>query len=130
VSVEYKPSQLDTSWIQGYPPRPVPLWVVLILPTVPVIAAVPILVALRCQRRLLGYGRPALAKVIDRRHVSNGEYKVWRVQYEWELLNGAIRKGHYDRIKNPPSPGTTIPILYDPDNARRHRPYPMSLVRL
>jgi hypothetical protein len=130
VAVEYDPSKPEKAWIHGYRPRPVPLWVVITLPAVLVPGVIPIVMALLRQRRLLACGKAALARVTDTRLLPYREHKVWRVQYEWTLLNGAIRKGHYDRAKNPPSPGTIIPVLYDPDNPRRHRPYPLSLVRL
>ena len=114
--------------MQGYGPRTLPFWVVPAVPAALMLCVVPIVIALRRQTRLLAEGRPALAKVTKTSKVSHGEYNVWRVHYEWTLLNGATRTGRYDKLKNPPAPETLMPILYDRDNPRRHAPYPLSLM--
>jgi hypothetical protein len=87
---------------------------------------------IRSQRRLLSEGRPAPGLVIkhgkaERR--SHGRGLESKYYYEFPLLSGAIAKGEAGPCKNPPVIGSTIPVIYDPDNPRRNAPYPFSLVR-
>jgi hypothetical protein len=90
------------------------------------------LVALiRQQFGLLAYGRSAMAVVraLEKKRSDKGTY--WRVTYEWQLLNGATRKGRYNhRRRPPPEIGTQIPIVYDPDQPWRNCRYPLPLVRI
>jgi hypothetical protein len=61
---------------------------------------------------------------------NHGYGTVWRVEYEWPLLNGAARRGHFDVTEDPPAAGTYLTILYDRDDPVRHTRYPLSLVKL
>ena len=86
---------------------------------------------LQHQRRLLTEGRPAMATItrIDKKQSDKGTY--WRVEYQWTLLNGATRTAHYNHHRRqPPAPGTRLPIIYDRDNPTRQRRYPFPLVSL
>lgn len=130
VVVSYPPSRPDQSWIRGYEPRRVPFWLVPAVPAALMLVVVLIVIALRRQARLIEQGRAALGRVTKTNKVSHGEHEVWRVHYEWKLLSGATRTGYYDKAKNPPAPGTLIPIVYDPNNPRRRAHYPLSLVRV
>jgi hypothetical protein len=82
-------------------------------------------IAVRREARLLAEGRPAPGRVTGFKRAG----KTIQVQYEFHLLNGALVKGKVNRSK-PPIEGTTVCVLYDPENPRRNAPYPLSLVRL
>jgi hypothetical protein len=89
------------------------------------------LALIRRQRRLLTYGRGAVAVItgVEKKRSDKGTY--WKVHYEWTLLSGAKRTGHYKHgKKQPPAIGTTIPIVYDRDQPSHHSKYPLSLVHV
>jgi hypothetical protein len=130
VAVRYLPSRPNESWMHGYGPSRMTFWLVPVIPMVLVLGAITIGIVLRRQAQLLAEGRSALARVTATKKVSGGEGEVWRVDYEWMLLSGARRTGHCDRAKNPPAPGTVIPMVYDRDNPHAHALYPLSLVRV
>ena len=130
VSVRYLPSRPESVWLQGQGPRQLPFWLVVAVPGGLLLCIVPIALLLRCQAGLLQEGRGALATVTKTRKVSNGESTSWRIEYEWNLSSGAIRTGWHYSGTNPPPIGALIPIIYDRDNPKRHRPYPMSLVKV
>lgn len=86
----------------------------------------------RRERRLLAEGRPAVAIIIghSRMHRSSHGGEVGKVAYyQFAQLSGALAKGETGPRKEPPAIGSTIPILYDPENPGRNSPYPFSLVR-
>lgn len=129
--VRYLPDAPSTSWAEGRGPRPFPLWPAYIIPPAAILVAAVIFAAIRRQRKLLTYGRTAIALVtrIDKKRSDKGSY--WRVEYKWRLLSGATRSASYDRSgKNPPEIGTPVPIVYDRDDPRRQHRYPLPLVRL
>jgi hypothetical protein len=95
------------------------------------VAAGVLLAFVRRDRELLAYGRPALAVItrVEKKRSDKGTY--WRVEYEWTILSGATRRGHYKHSRRQPPPvGSAIPIVYDRDRPERHRRYPLPLVRL
>jgi hypothetical protein len=81
------------------------------------------------QRRLLSDGRAAMAviKSTKKKRTQHGSY--WHVVYEFPLLNGSKQTGSTQTGKAP-EVASSIAVLYDADNPRRSRPYPLSLVRL
>ena len=87
--------------------------------------------ALRRQRRLLEEGRPAIARVTSsrQRHGTHG-HTHQHVEYEFTTLSGARRTGRFDAQRNVPVPGSTILVLYDPDEPKRQAPYPIRLYRV
>ena len=114
-----------------YTPRRQPIWPAFFVPAVCIATALILVWLVRRQTHLLTYGRPALGVVtkVERKRTDKGT--VWRVHYEWTLLSGAKRKGHYTHgKKEPPALRTTIPIVYDRDQPARHGKYPFSLVTL
>jgi hypothetical protein len=129
IPVRYLSSEPHESWIAGYGPVRRPLWPALAVPAASIGAALCMLLLLRRQSSLLTYGRPAPAFVtkVEKKRSDKGTY--WKVHYEWTLLSGAKRKGHYKHgRKHPPAVGAMIPIVYDRDNPARHSRYPMPLV--
>ena len=131
LEVRYLPSDPRVSWIAGHEPRGVPSWLPIIValgmaPWSPLIAK-----ALRRQRRLLEEGRPAIARVTSsrQRHGTHG-HTHQHVEYEFTTLSGARRTGRFDAQRNVPVPGSTILVLYDPDEPKRQAPYPIRLYRV
>jgi hypothetical protein len=131
VTVQHLPSEPDHGWLPGYEPRGVPLWVVPIVPVCLALGALPIAYSIRRQRMLLSEGRPTLAHVTSTRHVHHGQgHGAYRVGYEFRILSGANRSGSYELGKNPPPIGSTLTVLYDPDEPTRNARYPLPFVRV
>ena len=131
IAVWYLPSEPQASWIDGDAPHLQSAWPGLAIFAACGIAAVLLVLRLKRQSNLLTYGRPALAVIrkVEKKKSDKGSY--WRVQYEWTLLSGATRQGHYTTHgKNPPEVGATIPIVYDRDEPMRSGKYPLSLVTI
>jgi Protein of unknown function (DUF3592) len=129
IVVRYLSSEPQTSWMEGYEPRRQPVWPAFVLMAASFLGPLGIVARIRRQSQLLGYGRPALAVItkVEKKRSDKGTY--WRVHYEWTLLSGGKRKGHYrHNTKEPPSVGATVPIVYDRDQPSRHGKYPLSLV--
>jgi len=131
VPVYYVPSRLDLSspftTARGAMPRWIPFLVAIGLAGAGFLATLP----LRSQRRLLSEGRPAPGLVMEHgkaQRSSHGSELGNKYYYEFPLLSGAIAKGEAGPCKKPPVIGSTIPVVYDPDNPRRNAPYPFSLV--
>jgi hypothetical protein len=129
LRVRYLPSHPEFSWMAGYEPRGVPLWLVPIVPASLVLFTLLIGYHLRKQWMLLAEGRPALARVTQSKRIRGSHSSSNRVYYEFRILSGAARSGRYDTAKRPPAEGTTLTILYDRDDPRRQKRYPLSLVR-
>ena len=109
-----------------------PVWipgiVAILLSSLGGLALIPVL----RQRRLLSEGRPALAVVTrlsEEKHGSHGHKLGKVIYYEFPLLSGATANGKTGPAKNPPTVGTTLCVLYDPEQPRRNAPYPFSLVK-
>jgi hypothetical protein len=83
VPVEYEPSKPNKNWIRGYRPRPIPRWVIAAVPGSMVLWAVPIVAALRRQKRLLALGRPALARVTESRRLRITRAGTGIIRYGW-----------------------------------------------
>jgi len=131
VVIRYLASRPESSWMEGYPPGRRPEWPAVAVPAALMIAALVLVKVFLAQVHLLEYGRPALGVVtkIEKKRSDKGPF--WRVHYEWTLLNGARRAGHYnDRRRQSPAVGSSIPIVYDRDDALRHSKYPLGLVAL
>ena len=130
IAVRYLRSRPEESWVEGSRPGAFPLALVVVVPLGMLLGAVAIWIAVQRQRQLLADGRAAMARITGTRKTDYGYRKHWRVDYEWRLLSGGIRRGHFKAEKTPPAVGTFVPIVYDPDEPRRHSRYPLSLVRV
>jgi hypothetical protein len=130
ISIRYLPGNPRAKWVRGYEPNAVPLWLAPVMLVALLLSAVPLGWLLRRQRRLLAYGRTALARVLTTEKIRGRGEATWRVHYDWQLLSGAVQRGKYEATKTPPQPGTLIPIVYDREHPRRHARYPLSLVRI
>lgn len=131
IAVWYLASEPDTSWLDGYAPSPQPGWPATVIPLVCGVAAVALIQLVRRQSHLLTYGRPVMGTVTKVEKKRSDEGTFWLVHYEWTTLSGATRKGKYRQgKKNPPGPGTFVPVVYDRDNNFRHSKYPMLFVSI
>jgi hypothetical protein len=130
LTVRYLPSNPARSWVLGYEPRQILFWVG---PVVALSLAFFAWIAwneLRKQWMLLSEGRPAEARVVGSKKILHSHGRAnHNVRYEFRLMSGAMSTGKYGTQKSPPEAGTTIRIVYDPDNPKRNAPYPLSLVR-
>jgi Protein of unknown function (DUF3592) len=132
IVVRYLPSEPQTSWMEGYVPQRQPVWPAFIVAVACLAAAIAIVFPLRRQMHLLEYGRAAAAVVtkVEKKRSDEGT-TYWRVHYEWTLMSGAKRHGHYNHGKKQPPPlGTAVPILHDRDHPSRNRRYPLPLVKV
>jgi len=129
IPVRYLPADPKRSWMQGYEPKGVPLWVFPVVALGLALGTAPIALVLRSQRRLLEEGRPALARVTQCRRTQSSGHSRTRVQYEFRILSGAIRTGSYEVEKNPPAAGSTLTVIYHREEPRRNARYPLPLVR-
>jgi len=135
------------SWIPVYcvPSRPelnspfvarrsvLPVWVPFLVAVALAAGAALACLPVRRQRRLLAEGRVAPAIVVShgkRVRSSHGSDLGIGYSYQFPLMSGAIAMGKADPVKAPPAVGSTIPVLYDPENPRRNAPYPLAMVRL
>lgn len=86
--------------------------------------------AVRSQRTLLSEGRPAPAVVTAvRKHKGSHGSTHYAIVYEFPVLAGTIATGKAAAGKTA-EVGTTISVVYDPEQPKRNRPYPFSLVTL
>jgi hypothetical protein len=130
VEIHYLSSNPERNWIARRPPRGVPIWAGPVVSASCALLAFALWWTLRKQRRLLAEGRAALARVTETKRVQTGNHRVHRVGYEFHLLSGASRTGSFDQAKNPPPLGSTLTILYFPDDPRRQARYPLSMFRV
>jgi hypothetical protein len=107
--------------------RPTPYWVAPLVAASLAVAAVLLARYLAGRRRLLEEGRPAPGVVTQLGRRSEYGRKV---RYEFPTLSGARAQGKFGPVKAPPAVGSTIIVLYDPDEPRRNARYPMPLVKL
>jgi hypothetical protein len=125
LKVHLVPSEPAINHPVAWSYRPMGVWVPYLVAPGFFVAALLMLLTLRCQLRLLTEGRPAPGHVTGIRKSD----KFLVVRYEFPLLSGAVAKGKYSASKVPAA-DKALCILYDPENPRRNAPYPLSLVRL
>lgn len=129
IRVRFVPANPSVSWLPGHEPKGVPPWAAVLFPMAAVVAALLISRSLHKQRALLANGRAALAQVTRCERARKGDHRVHRVHYEFKVLSGATRTGHYEVQKKPPEVGSTLTVLYDPDASEKSARYPLSLLR-
>jgi hypothetical protein len=106
--------------------RATPIWLAPLTAMTLIATAGLLTLPLRKQRFLLTEGRPAPGRVTGLKKTHNGTV----VQYEYQVLSGAMRTGRGEPMRKPPGVGSHVVVIYDPDNPRKHALYPLSLVRL
>jgi hypothetical protein len=125
IAVRFVPAQPSISHPIAWDMRPLPFWLAYVISGTIAASAFFVLIPVRRQARLLAEGRPAPGHVTGFKKAD--KYLV--VKYEFRLLSGAVAKGRANTSK-PPVEGSTLCVLYDPENPRRNALYPLSLVRL
>jgi len=86
---------------------------------------------LRSQRILLEEGRPVAAVVTHFRKVHHGHAQGNEVHFEFLTIGGTRVQGEFGPVtsKSTPTPGSTLTVLYHPDDPHRNARYPLSLYR-
>jgi hypothetical protein len=129
TDVAYLASHPAASWLLGTTPSRDKIWPAYIVPVAGLTLALVLVARIRRQSALLRDGRPAMATITSVKKRISDQDKHWRVEYQWTLLSGATRTARYNHHKRRvPEIGSLIPIVYDRDDPKRCRKYPMSLV--
>jgi hypothetical protein len=123
--VRYLPSDPAVNHPRGWQEKPMPVWIPYLVAAGLAVAGWLAMRGILSQKRLLAEGRPAPALVTRHTRTQHGK----TMHYEFVLLSGAIAKGRSGPARKPPAVGSTICVLYDPENPRRNAPYPLSLVK-
>ena len=129
TTVTYLASYPGASWLSGNTPSRDKLWPAYVVPVGGFICTLLLVACIRRQLEILQNGTPAVATVTKVKKGTSDHGTSWRVEYQWTLLSGATRTGRYKHSKRrAPEIGSVIPILYDRDEPKRSRKYPLSLV--
>ena len=126
LPVRYLPSNPEIHNPAGWSKNDMPMWLPPLAGFSLAMGGWLCMLPIRSQRRLLGGGRVTPGVVT--RH-SKGKHG-YTISYEFSLMNGARRTGETGPRKDPPALGSTLPVLYDPEEPRKNTVYPLSLVRL
>jgi len=132
IPIRYLPADPETHWLEGDQGERIPVVVAPVAFLSFAAGGVAIIFGTRRQMSLLSNGRPAIARVTGSRRIKGGTHgkrDVQRVAYEFRLLSGAVRTGRFETPRAAPQTGSEIVVLYDPDNPKRSRKYPLSLVK-
>ena len=106
-----------------------PSWVGLVTAVGGLLPLAIFVAGLKRQRQLLEEGWPANARVT---RVTRTQQKgnVYRVEYEFQTMNGDAATGKAQMTRDIPSEGSNITVLYIQDRPKRSAPYPMTLVKV
>jgi len=129
IHITYLTSQPERSWVAGYRPAGVPLWMIPLTTLLLLVTAAVIARRVRRQWILLSEGRVAQARVTDFKQVHRDKRTAYRVSYEFETLSGAKQTARYEIGKRPPPIGTVMPVVYHRDRPQWSAVYPLQLVR-
>lgn len=130
LPVRYDALEPSDNWVQGYAPRAIPFWAVVLLPAAAIASALGLAMLIRREWVLLEYGRSALGTVVSVEKLRGREHKAQRVLVEWNKLSGAKVRHTFEAGGSQFSAGMTVPVVYDVENPRRFAKYPMTLVRI
>jgi hypothetical protein len=127
VPVRYVPADPTINHPAGWQMDVTPEWLPFLIAAILIADAGLVAFMLWRQWYLLGEGRPALGIVLTARRT--GRRSI--VRYEFRGLNGAVMKGRCSsKSRTLWGEGSTVCILYDPENPKRNAVYPFQLVRL
>lgn len=131
LPIRYLSANPDSSFADGVEPGVMPAALPFIISPLLLMLGVAGWLSLQSQRRLLTDGRAAIGiiKSVTKSRGQHGEtYR--RLRYEFPLVSGAVQTGSVQTTKNALDVGSSIAVLYDDENPKRSKPYPLSLVRL
>ncbi len=128
LTVRYLPADPRWHLALGYEPRLLPPWVSILVPALLLVVASFVAFVLARQRRLLAEGRPAPA-VVTKISRSN-EHGQKSAHYVFMAMEGKLVDGRSSPKKNPPAVGSIVNVIYEPDQERHNRTYPLSLVKM
>ncbi len=126
LPVRYLPLNPQRHLVPGLEDQLTPLWLPYLISGVLAAAGWLLTLPLKSSRRLLSEGRPVPGIVLDHRKAQH----LIVVRYAFATMSGAIVEGKTEAQKNPPPVGSILCVLYEQDNARRNRAYPLSLHRI
>jgi hypothetical protein len=129
LPVEYVVSDPAVSWIAGYEPRGVPLWLIPLVSASLLAVAGGLVRLLRRNWLLLSEGRAVQGRVLSQRKVRRDKHPAYDITSEFRDLSGAVHTMRYDVLKAPPAVGSTLTVVYHRDDPRWHAVYPLALVR-
>jgi hypothetical protein len=125
LGVRYVPSRPELNHPSGHEGTPMPFWIPGLVAVSVAGSGLLAMIPLRRQRWLLAQGRPALGLVTRQTKI---QHRAW-LYYEFLLLSGSVAKGRGAPTGGLPAVGSSICVIYDPDNPRRSAPYPFPLVK-
>jgi len=130
--VRFVPFRPALNYPADYIEKPLPLWLPYAVALALVGTSAGCLLPIRRSRWLLEEGRtaPALVTAHKVTRDSHGARMGIQFTYRFVQLSGVAVEGRSGPGRHPPEIGSTICVLYDPENPRRNAPYPLSLVRL
>lgn len=126
IAIRVVPGRPELNHPRDWEYEAIPAWMPWLPGSMLALTAILIVFMIRRQIALLRDGRAAPALVTGHRRIKGGQMLV----YEFQLPDGAVRKGRGGKTRTPPEVGTTITVVYDPENPKRNAPYPMDLARL
>ncbi len=126
LPVRLVPSNPGLNHPSDWPGSQMPAWLPPVVAVFLAAVAALLVFLLRCQRHLLSDGRPAPA-IVTRYSLADHGRK--RVHYEFAQSSGARGQGKSGPMRKLPPIGSTLCVIYDPENPRRSAPYPMDLVK-
>jgi hypothetical protein len=132
VNIQYVQSDPNRSWIVGHEPKPIPVFVPIIISASLLLGGGLLFWGVQRQRGMLERGRAAIGRVTTtrwrRRHNRRTTFYVY---YEFTTYSGAVQKGRGSGTKQQaPAAGSEIVVLYDMDNPKRTAWYPLPMVRV
>jgi hypothetical protein len=128
LEIVYLRSGPDFSWIAGDGPGVMPLWLLPLVPILPLLLTGLVAWRVRRDRVLLSEGRFATARVVESKKVQHSHSHGYRVKYEFTTFSGTTVTGTVERGRSAPAAGTTVTVVYHRENPRWNAIYPLSLV--
>jgi Protein of unknown function (DUF3592) len=126
IAIRFVPDRPELNHPGGWAMDVLPAWVAPGTAAGLCIPGLILLFMIRKQTSLLRDGTAVPARVTGHRRMKGGQMLV----YEFRLPDGSVIKGRGGQTRKPPQIGSTVTVLYDPDQPKRNAPYPLDTVRL
>lgn len=130
TTITYLTSDPTRSWLAGYEPEGMPVFVIPMAALGLLASAALIGWQIRSQWILLEEGRVVPARItgLKKVHHSHGG-QSFRVNCEFRTLSGALHIGRFDARRQVAEPGAETTIVYHRDDPGWHARYPLPFVR-